>query len=278
MRSCPRIASAINPMPAAGVRRTIASMERIAITAQLRPGTEERARELVAAGPPFGPAGVGLVRHDVFLGRSLVLFVFEGEGIERRLSDLLNDRAAASSFGPWAPLLEEPPHIAHQAYHWDTKEDTMKTIVIATDGSPSAREALEFGLELAREQGAAATVVHVAPALDVLPGTGFAPGGATPHQLTDDDRASLVEARVLAEDGGVEIRTELLTGHPADEIVAYADNVDADLIVVGSRGHGAIASALLGSVSRAVLHEAKRPILVVRGARLPAQLAHAPGM
>jgi nucleotide-binding universal stress UspA family protein len=212
-------------MPACARGRTIASMQRIAVTAQLRDG----------AGPPFDPAGANLVRHD-----------------------------------------GEPRH--REAYHWDTKEDTMKTIVIATDGSSSAREALAFGLELAQEQDATATVVHVAPALDVLPGTGFAPGGATPHELTDDDRAPLVEARELAEEEGVAIRTELLTGHPAGEIVAYADNVDADLIVVGSRGHGAIASALLGSVSRAVLHDARRPVLVVREARLPVQLAHAPGM
>ena len=60
--------------------------------------------------------------------------------------------------------------------------------------------------------------------------------------------------------------TRLLRGDPADEIVAYADTVDADLIVVGSRGHGAVASALLGSVSRGILREARRPVLVVRGA------------
>jgi nucleotide-binding universal stress UspA family protein len=61
----------------------------------------------------------------------------------------------------------------------------------------------------------------------------------------------------------------MLRGETADEIVAYADTIDADLIVVGSRGHGAIASALLGSVSRGVLHEARRPVLVVRGTRVP---------
>ena len=58
----------------------------------------------------------------------------------------------------------------------------------------------------------------------------------------------------------------MLRGDPVDEIVAYADTVDADLIVVGSRGHGAVASALLGSVSRGVLREARRPVLVVRAA------------
>ena len=49
----------------------------------------------------------------------------------------------------------------------------MKTIVIATDGSPSAHEAVEFGLDLAAEQKADAVLVHVAPAVDLLPTTGF---------------------------------------------------------------------------------------------------------
>jgi len=57
----------------------------------------------------------------------------------------------------------------------------------------------------------------------------------------------------------------MLRGDTVDELVAYADTIDADLIVVGSRGHGAIASAVVGSVSRGVLHEARRPVLVVRG-------------
>jgi nucleotide-binding universal stress UspA family protein len=142
----------------------------------------------------------------------------------------------------------------------------MKKILIATDGSPSAREAVEFGLELAAEQSAEAIFVQVAPAVDVLPGGGFGMTAALPHELTEYDRSSLEEAARLASEEGVDARTELLSGNPVDEIVAYADSIDADLIVVGSRGHGVIASALLGSVSRGVLHEARRPVLVVRGA------------
>ena len=57
----------------------------------------------------------------------------------------------------------------------------------------------------------------------------------------------------------------LLTGDTVDEIVAYADSHDVDLIVVGSRGHGAIANALLGSVSQGVLRESRRSVLVAQG-------------
>jgi nucleotide-binding universal stress UspA family protein len=140
----------------------------------------------------------------------------------------------------------------------------MKRIVIATDGSPSALEAVRFGLELAEEQGAEAVFVHVVPALEPM-ATGLGMPAAMPHHVDDLDRKPVEEAAALAAEQGVPARTELVVGNPVDEIVAYADSVDADLVVVGSRGHGAVASVLLGSVSRGVLHEARRPVLVVRG-------------
>jgi len=150
----------------------------------------------------------------------------------------------------------------------------MKKILIATDGSDSAHEALDFGLDLAAEQEARAFVVHVAPAVDVMPCANFAYVAPTLlHEFTGHDREPLREAAKIAAEKGVGVETELLKGKPADEIVTYADTVNADLIVVGSRGHGAIASALIGSVSRGVLHESRRPVLIVRGAHVAAELA-----
>jgi nucleotide-binding universal stress UspA family protein len=142
----------------------------------------------------------------------------------------------------------------------------MKKILIATDGSDSAHEALEFGLELAEEHGATAFLVHVAPAVEVLPHVSFTvPAPTVPHELDEQDQAPLKEAAEIATSKDIDFKTELLLGNPADEIVAFGDSIDADLIVVGSRGHGAIASVLLG-VSRAVLQESRRPVLVVRSA------------
>jgi nucleotide-binding universal stress UspA family protein len=149
----------------------------------------------------------------------------------------------------------------------------MKRIVIATDGSPSAQEAVEFGLELAAEQGAVPTFVHVVPAVDVLPTAAFGITSARLHDVTDADREPLDEAAAIAAQRGLHSREQLLQGYPAAEIVTYADTIDADLIVIGSRGHGAVLNALLGSVSREVLHEARRPVLVVRAAHVPAEVA-----
>ena len=141
----------------------------------------------------------------------------------------------------------------------------MDKILIATDGSTSADQAVEFGLDLAEKQGASVVLVHVAPALDWAPVLGPAPV-KVPHVPRDADRQPLLDATELAEQRGIDARSKLLVGDSVDEIVAYADTIAADLIVVGSRGHGVVANALLGSVSQGILHEARRPVLVVRGA------------
>ena len=146
----------------------------------------------------------------------------------------------------------------------------MKRILVTTDGSPSSTDAVAFGVELASEHGAELIFVHVVPALDVVPSTGFGIGGAFPHEPSKHDHVLLEEAAAVATEHGVFSTTAMLRGDTVDEIVAYADSHDVDLIVVGSRGHGAIAGALLGSVSRGVLGESKRPVLIVRAATVAA--------
>ena len=141
----------------------------------------------------------------------------------------------------------------------------MNRILIATDGSPASQEAVEFGVELAEEQDATVVFVRVVPLLDRVPMSSFGMVGALRHQPSDRDRDALEQAEAIAEHHGVRATSKLLRGDTVDEIVAYADSHDVDLIVVGSRGHGTIGTALLGSVSRGVLRESMRPVLVVRG-------------
>jgi nucleotide-binding universal stress UspA family protein len=155
----------------------------------------------------------------------------------------------------------------------------MKRILVATDGSNSSTEAVRFGVELAAENEAELIVVHVVPVLDVVPSTGFALCGAFPHEPTQTDRACLDDAAALALEHGVLSTTALLRGDTVDEIVAYAEGHDVDVIVMGSRGRSPVAATLLGSVSAGVLREARRPVVVVRAGShvAPAESAGAAG-
>lgn len=140
----------------------------------------------------------------------------------------------------------------------------MKLIVVATDGSPPAAEASRFGIELAREDDAELVFAHVVPEYDVVPATVVQIGGVFPHEPGPDDTALLEDAAALAAEQDVIATTVLLRGETVDAIVDYAVSHDADLVVVGSRGHGAIAGALLGSVSLGVLRRAGLPVAIVR--------------
>jgi nucleotide-binding universal stress UspA family protein len=141
----------------------------------------------------------------------------------------------------------------------------MRHILIATDGSPSAQEAVEVGLELAADQGAEVTFVHVLPPDTIAGGRGGA--HAVAHRETiDESETALKGASDAAEQAGVSCSLERISGETVETIVALGAEKDVDLIVVGSRGRNPVA-ALLGSVSRGVLSHAKRPVLVVKTAK-----------
>ena len=138
----------------------------------------------------------------------------------------------------------------------------MKRIVIACDGSEASREALEIGVELARSAGAVATVVYVRQAPPPVVGDPFYERALSSELRRG--RAVLDEACAYAADAGVAAETELLEGAAADRILELARLRGAQLIVVGCRDRGALAEALLGSVSRAIVHDADRPVLVAK--------------
>jgi nucleotide-binding universal stress UspA family protein len=148
----------------------------------------------------------------------------------------------------------------------------MKHILIATDGSPNAQEAVDVGLELARKQGAEITFVHVTQPENVHGGRGGSHAYA--HQEKPDaPDGALHAAGAAADEAGVSYELEQFAGETIETITALADSKSADLIVLGCRNRNPVVSAILGSVSRGVLRRASRPVLIVKSSKAPSPTA-----
>jgi nucleotide-binding universal stress UspA family protein len=138
----------------------------------------------------------------------------------------------------------------------------LNQIVIATDGSPGSAVAVEEGVWLAKMLDARVTFVTVVrPPLPLL-------GEPYYQRAVSVDlaraRHSLAQAIDVAQERDITFDTDVLQGAPAEAILAFARDCEADLIVLGSRGRGSVVGAVLGSVSAEVVHRADRPVLVAR--------------
>ena len=127
-----------------------------------------------------------------------------------------------------------------------------RRIVVGIDGSEDGQRALAWAIDEARARGGAVEVVHVWTWL------GASTIEADTRQLA---RETLDVSVAKAETDGVDVRARLIEGRPVASLVGAAKG--ADLLVVGSRGHGGLAATVLGSVSTGVVHHAPCPIVVV---------------
>jgi nucleotide-binding universal stress UspA family protein len=135
----------------------------------------------------------------------------------------------------------------------------FETIVWATDGSELADRALPYVKELARANGSRIVAVH---ANELLRGR----FGGAPLLADEPDVREQIERQVeeLRADGfDVELKVNSGTADIAELIAYSAAQADADLIVVGTHGHGGFKSAVLGSVARGLLHAASCPVLAI---------------
>lgn len=141
-------------------------------------------------------------------------------------------------------------------------------IVVGLDGSESSREAFTWALAEARIRADVVRIVcawHVAP--PVAYGTvGFVPpiDGESYRRAAEDAVTEAVDALAESIDG-VHVERSIVEGPTSDVLIEQAKN--ADLLVVGSRGHGPLTGLLLGSVSGRVAHLAPCPVVIVRNGR-----------
>jgi nucleotide-binding universal stress UspA family protein len=134
-------------------------------------------------------------------------------------------------------------------------------ILLATDGSKEAELAATTAVDLAKGTNSELHVVYVEPALPMI--ADFADPG--PERTEPESRRLLDEqVRHIEETGGTVAEAHLRLGRPDDQIIEVGEEVGAGLIVVGSRGHGGVRRALMGSVSDSVVRHAHCPVLVVR--------------
>jgi len=144
---------------------------------------------------------------------------------------------------------------------------SIRRIVVGVDGSPNAAHALSWAAELALALGAEVVAVHaVDPRLfvPVVETLGPPPPPAVGREWYDEVRDAFERDWVSPlRAAGVRHRTVFLDGSPAPSVVDVAEEENADLVVVGSRGRGGFAGLVLGSVSTWVMHHARRPVVVV---------------
>jgi nucleotide-binding universal stress UspA family protein len=139
-----------------------------------------------------------------------------------------------------------------------TNSETAGKIVVGVDGSEHSRRALAWALSEARLRHVGCVLIHAWTYGLVT--SGPFPGDA-PQVLSDDAKEVLDHEVAFASAPGVEIKGVLTFGSASRALIEASH--DAVLVVVGSHGRGALASALLGSVATACVHHCACPVVVI---------------
>ncbi len=140
------------------------------------------------------------------------------------------------------------------------KADGARVIVHPTDFSENSHVALEVARSLAVDHGARLVIIHVTPPAILMDGTVAGEVDPAAFRAALDD----LRARYDGPDLKYPIETRLILGSAREEILAAANEIGCDLIVMGTHGRGALGRLLLGSVAESVLPRANFPVMVVR--------------
>lgn len=138
-------------------------------------------------------------------------------------------------------------------------------VLVPTDGSPTVETTLDHAISIARDADA---TVHGLYVLDnrILTAADSDTRADLESSLREEGEAAVEAVAERADAAGLEAVTDIRTGTPWKEILAYVEETDVDLIVIGTRGKSPREKIVsLGSVSERVVDNASTPVLVVRG-------------
>lgn len=141
----------------------------------------------------------------------------------------------------------------------------VRRILIATDGSEKVKNAVDWGIGLAKVYDAAVSAIYVIPPSGVaLAMRGEMWSKALENHLQDEGRKATEYVVAAGRKEGVEVEPVLIEGKtPTDGIVDFAKENDVDLIVMGTLGKTGLSHILLGSVAENVVRHSKRQVLTV---------------
>ncbi|AAM03615.1 TPA: universal stress protein [Methanosarcina acetivorans] len=148
------------------------------------------------------------------------------------------------------------------------KSKLYRKILLATDDSESARKAADAALELAHLSGAKIYAVYVIDRSiysSVPEDLEWEEAMYTRFRELGEEAVSYMEK--AAKDTDLQVESVLLEGHPAEEIVNFAEKNGMDLIIIGSLGKSKVERFLIGSISEKVIRNSKVPVLVVHWKR-----------
>lgn len=144
----------------------------------------------------------------------------------------------------------------------------MKTIVTALDFSDASESVLTAAISIAKSQQACLHIVHVMEPEPSYTAYGMTPEEFPAIQVFQQESQKRAEAKLnqavtTAKEQLSDVRAELMVGSALHSIIDYVHKTAADLVVLGTHGHGAVAALLIGSVAEGLVRKAVCPTLVI---------------
>jgi nucleotide-binding universal stress UspA family protein len=139
--------------------------------------------------------------------------------------------------------------------------EKIKTILVPLDGSKNSFKALAKAIFIAKKCNSSITALYVLRTAFDNPNLIYVP--QTQNELKKVEKF-LDTAKNQVTKNSIKFKKEIVFGHEAKEVINFAQKGKFDLIVIGARGRGTIKQMLLGSVSNAIVHSSKIPVLIIK--------------